>query len=40
MTTAAILRTELRDLYLAESKRIQQGFAAKGNGSTMIAERF
>jgi [protein-PII] uridylyltransferase len=39
MTTAAILRTELRDLYLAESKRIQQAFRSQGNGSATIAER-
>jgi [protein-PII] uridylyltransferase len=39
MTTAAVLRTELRDLYLAESKRIQQSFASNGNGSAMVAER-
>jgi len=39
MTTAAILRTELRDLYLAESKRIQQHFASDGNGANAIAER-
>src|SRR5215467_11048699 len=39
MTTAAILRTELRNLYSVESKRIQQSFASNGNGSAMIAER-
>jgi [protein-PII] uridylyltransferase len=39
MTTAAILRTELRDFYLSESKRIQQGFVSDGSGSAMIGER-
>jgi [protein-PII] uridylyltransferase len=38
-TTAATLRTELRDLYLAESARIQQEFAAVGDGSAAIAQR-
>ena len=39
MTTAAILRTELRDLYLTESKRIQQSFASKGDGPATTAAR-
>src|SRR5215467_10592900 len=39
MTTATILRNELRDLYLAESKRIQQAFRSQGNGSATTAER-
>lgn len=39
MSTAATLRTELRDLYLTESTRIQQDFAAAGNGLAAIAER-
>jgi [protein-PII] uridylyltransferase len=39
MSTAATLRTELRDLYLAESVRIQQEFTATGSGVTAIAER-
>jgi [protein-PII] uridylyltransferase len=39
MSTAAPLRTELRDLYLAESKRIQQDFASSGSGPAAIAER-
>src|SRR5204863_8326031 len=39
MSTAASLRTELRDLYLIESARIQQQFAASGDGSLAIAER-
>src|SRR5436190_3855280 len=39
MSTAASLRTELRDLYLVESARIQQRFAASGDGSLAIAER-
>lgn len=33
------MRTELRDLYLAESARIQQEFTATGSGVTAIAER-
>ena len=33
------MRTELRDLYLNESARIQQEFAATGNGSAAIAAR-
>ena len=32
MSTAATIRTELRDLYVSESARIQQEFAANGSG--------
>ena len=39
MSTAATLRTELRDLYLSETARIQQDFANTGNGSAAIAAR-
>ena len=39
MSTAATLRTELRDLYLSESTRIQQQFTDSGNGAAAIAER-
>jgi [protein-PII] uridylyltransferase len=39
MSTAATLRTELRDLYLTESARIQQEFAAAGSGSAAISQR-
>ncbi len=39
MSTAATLRTELRDLYLAESARIQQEFTATGSGVAAIAQR-
>src|SRR5215469_3801704 len=39
MSTAAILRTELRELYLNESARIQREFTADGNGSAAIAKR-
>lgn len=39
MSTAATLRAELRDLYLAESSRIQQEFAATGDGASVIVER-
>ena len=39
MSTAAALRTELRDLYLTESTRIQQAFAASGDGSQVIEQR-
>ncbi len=39
MSTAATLRTELRDLYLNESTRIQQDFAATGDGFAAIAAR-
>jgi [protein-PII] uridylyltransferase len=39
MSTAATLRTELRDLYLNESARIQQEFADTGDGPAAIAAR-
>lgn len=39
MSTAATLRTELRDLYLAETTRIQQDFLNTGDGSVAIAAR-
>jgi [protein-PII] uridylyltransferase len=39
MSTAATLRTELRDLYASESARIQQDFADSGNGPSAIAAR-
>src|ERR1700719_481397 len=39
MSTAATLRTELRDLYLSETARIQQDFANTGSGSAAIAAR-
>jgi [protein-PII] uridylyltransferase len=39
MSTAATLRTELRDLYLAETTRIQQDFANTGDGLAAIAGR-
>ncbi len=39
MSTAVTLRTELRDLYLNESARIQRGFLAEGDGSSAIAQR-
>lgn len=39
MSTAATLRTELRDLYLSESARIQQAFGTTGDGSAAIAQR-
>ncbi|MGH9516096.1 MAG: [protein-PII] uridylyltransferase [Terriglobales bacterium] len=39
MSTAATLRTELRDLYLSESVCIQQEFASQGDGSAAIASR-
>jgi len=39
MSTAATLRTELRDLYLAESARIQQEFTVNGNGAIAVAQR-
>jgi [protein-PII] uridylyltransferase len=39
MSTAATVRTELRDLYVTESVRIQQAFAATGNGSQAIEQR-
>lgn len=39
MSTAPTLRAELRDLYVAESARIQQEFADAGGGTMAIAER-
>ena len=39
MSTAPTLRAELRDLYVAESARIQQEFADAGSGTKAIAER-
>jgi [protein-PII] uridylyltransferase len=39
MSTAVTLRTELRDLYVNESVRIQQEFVADGSGSEAIAKR-
>jgi [protein-PII] uridylyltransferase len=39
MSTAATLRTELRDLYLAETTRIRQDFANTGDGLAAIAAR-
>jgi len=39
MSTAATIRTELRELYLSESTRIQQEFMKTGSGSAAIAER-
>jgi [protein-PII] uridylyltransferase len=39
MSTAATIRTELRDLYLAESARIQQEFASTGDGAFASAQR-
>jgi [protein-PII] uridylyltransferase len=39
MSTAATLRTELRELYLSESTRIQQQFTKAGSGSAAVAER-
>lgn len=39
MSTAATLRSELRDLYLSESARIQQEFMSSGDGSRAIAAR-
>src|SRR5260370_13527056 len=39
MSTAATLRTELRELYSNESARIQQEFAEQGDGSRVIAQR-
>lgn len=39
MSTAAIPRTELRDLYLAGLKRIQQDFVSNRSGSAAIAGR-
>jgi [protein-PII] uridylyltransferase len=39
MSTAATLRTELRDLYLSESTQIQQAFATTGDGTAAIKQR-
>lgn len=39
MSTAATVRAELRDLYLAESARIQQEFNVHGDGASAIVER-
>ena len=39
MSTAATLRTELRDLYLSESTQIQQVFATTGDGAAAIDQR-
>jgi [protein-PII] uridylyltransferase len=39
MSTAATLRTELRDLYADESNRIRQDFLKDGNGIHAIAQR-
>ena len=39
MSTAATLRTELRDLYLSESTQIQQAFATTGDGAAAIEQR-
>jgi [protein-PII] uridylyltransferase len=39
MSTAATLRTELRDLYLVETARIQQDFADTGDGFAAITAR-
>ena len=39
MSTAPTLRAELRDLYIAESARIQQDFVNSGDGARAIAER-
>jgi [protein-PII] uridylyltransferase len=39
MSTAATLRTELRELYLNESTRIQREFTRDGNGSAAISKR-
>lgn len=39
MSTAATLRTELRDLYLNETARIQQEFSERRSGSAAIAAR-
>lgn len=38
-TAATVLRSELRELYVAESATIQQEFTATGNGSLAIAQR-
>jgi [protein-PII] uridylyltransferase len=39
MSTAASLRSELRDLYVSESARIRQEFASAGDGPQTIAAR-
>lgn len=39
MSAAATLRAELRDLYAAESARIQQEFADNNDGASAIAQR-
>lgn len=39
MSTAATLRSELRELYANESARIQQDFSGEGSGSAAIANR-
>ncbi len=39
MSAAATIRTELRELYLSDSTRIQQEFAANGDGANAIAQR-
>lgn len=39
MSTAAPLRTELRDFYVSESARIQQDFISNGSGEQAIAAR-
>ena len=39
MSTAVTLRSELRELYANESARIQQEFAADGDGAAAIAKR-
>jgi [protein-PII] uridylyltransferase len=39
MSTAVTLRSELRELYANESARIQQEFAADGDGAAVIAKR-
>src|SRR5215475_11868205 len=39
MSTAATLRTELKELYVTESTRMQQEFAARGNGLATTLQR-
>lgn len=39
MTTASSLTTELRDLYTAESSRIQDAFNSTGDGKTAVSRR-
>ena len=39
MSTAVTLRTELRDLYLSESARLQGEFTASGDGTAVIERR-